>query len=69
MKSVLNLTLLLFTLFMLENKSFSLSNYQIKNICKKEKRELSCIKNLQEKKSSLKKGNIIEIPVIPFRGD
>ena len=70
MKSVLNLSLFLFTLFMFDNnKSFSLTDYQIKKICKKEKRVLSCIKNLQEKKSNLKKGNIIEIPVKPFRAD
>ena len=69
MKLLLNLSLLLLTLFMFNNKSFSLTNYQIKNICKKEKRELSCIKNLQEKKSNLKKGNIIEIPIKPFLAD
>ena len=69
MKLVLNLSMFLLPFFSLSNESFSLTNYQIKNICKKEKRELSCIKNLQEKKSNLKKGNIIEIPIKPFLAD
>ena len=67
MKSFVNLTLLLFTFFIFENKSLSLTNYQITNICKKEKRKSTCIKNLQEKKSNLQKGNLIEIPVIPYK--
>ena len=49
--------------------SYSLTNYQIKKICKKEKRKLSCIKNLQEKKSNLLKGKHIEIPIIPYKGN
>ena len=72
MKSALNLSLFLFALFTFGNKSFSLTDYQIKKICKKEKkglkeRELNCIKNLIEKRSNLQKGNLIEIPVIPFK--
>ena len=67
MKLALNLSFLLLTLFILGDKSFSLSNYQIKKICKREKRELICIKNLQEKRSNLQKGNLIEIPVIPYK--
>ena len=55
-----------------DEKSFSLTDNQIKKICKKEKkglkeRELNCIKNLIEKRSNLQKGNLIEIPVIPFK--
>ena len=67
MKLALNLYLSLFTLFIFVQKSLSLSNYQIKKICKKEKSESTCIKKLQEKKSNLQKGNIIEIPVKPFK--
>ena len=67
MKLVLKFSLFLFALFVFGDKSFSLSDYQIKKICKKEKKELTCIKNLQEKRSNLKKGNLIEIPVIPFK--
>ena len=67
MKLKLSLFLCFFTWFMLGNKSFSITDYQIKKICKKEKAVLLCIKNLQEKKSNLKKGNLIEIPVIPYK--
>ena len=52
---------------MFGDKSFSLTDYQIKKFCKKEKRQTTCIKNLQEKKSNLQKGNLIEIPVIPYK--
>ena len=48
-------------------KSFSLSYYRIKKICQNEKKELICIKNLQEKNSDLQKGKKIEIPVIPYK--
>ena len=67
MKFVLNLSLFLITLFTFGDNSLSLTNYQIKKICKKEKRELTCIKYLQNKKSDLQKGNLIEIPVIPYK--
>ena len=69
MKLLLNLSLFLLISFTFGDKSFSLSDYQIKKICKKEKRKLTCIKTLQEKKSNLQKGNFIEIPVIPYRGN
>ena len=69
MKSALNLSFFLFTLLTFGNKSFSLTDYQIRKICSKEKRQLSCIKNLQEKRYFLQKGNLIEIPVIPYRGN
>ncbi len=61
------LLLFLISLFKFGDKSFSLTDYQIKKLCKREKRESTCIKNLQEKKSNLQKGNQIEIPVIPYR--
>ena len=66
MKLVFKLSIFLFSLFLIGEKSFSITDYQIKKICKKEKRETNCIKNLKEKKSNLQKGNLIEIPVIPF---
>ena len=69
MKLLLNLFLFLFSFFLISEKSFSITDYQIKKICKKEKRELTCIKNLKEKRSNLQKGNHIEIPVIPYRGN
>ena len=67
MKLALNLFIFLFASIMLGDKSFSLTDYKIKKICKKEKRELTCIKKLQEKRSDLQKGNFIEIPVIPYK--
>ena len=69
MKLLLNLSLFFFTFFLMGEKSFSITDFQIKKICKKEKRELTCKKNLQEKRSNLQKGNHIEIPVIPYKGN
>jgi len=67
MKLILNFFLFIFALLMMGDKSFSLTDYKIKKICEKEKRESICIKNLKEKRSNLKKGNLIEIPVIPYK--
>ena len=67
MKLIFNLYLFLFAFLTFSEKTFSLSNYQIKIICKKEKRKLPCIKSLQDKRSNLKNGNLIEIPVIPHQ--
>ena len=61
------LSLFLFVLFILGEKSLSLTDYQIRKFCKNEKRESTCIRILQEKKSDLQKGNFIEIPVIPYK--
>ena len=69
MRLALNLFLFLFALVIFGDKSLSLSDFQIKKICKKEKREFTCIKNLKEKRSNLQKGNHIEIPVIPYKGN
>ena len=69
MKILLNLSFFLLSLFLLGGKSFSITDYQIKKICKKEKKELTCIRNLKEKRSNLQKGNHIEIPVIPYKGN
>ena len=66
MKFAFNLTFSLFALLMVSDKSFSLTDYKIKKICNKEKRALTCIKNLQEKRFNLQKGKKIEIPVIPY---
>ena len=67
MKLKFNLYFLLFALLAFNDKAFSLSDYQIKKICKKERMYLTCIKNLQEKKSNFEKGIPIEIPVIPYK--
>ena len=67
MKIALNILLFLFPLVMLGDNSLALTDYEIKKICKKEKKNLTCIKNLQEKRSNLQKGNLIEIPVLPYK--
>ena len=67
MKFILSITLFLFALVILGDKSFSLTDYKIRKICSKEKKEKICIKNLQNKRSNLKKGNFIEIQVIPYK--
>ena len=67
MKLKLYLSLFLFALLTFSDESFSLSDYQIKRICIKEKSKSKCIKHLQEKRSNLKKGLLIEIPVIPYK--
>ena len=67
MKLVLNFFMFLLAFFSFSNKSFSLTDYQIKRFCSKEKRVSSCIKNLQENRSDLQKGKLIEIPVTPYK--
>ena len=69
MKYVLNLFLFLFIFFTFVEKSFSLTNYEITRICKKEKRASTCIKNLREKRDNLEKGNLIKIPVLPHKNN
>ena len=68
MKLTLNLFLAISVLFIFGVKSYSLTDYQIKKICKNEKRKSTCIKILEDKKSNLRKGNLIEIPVLPYKG-
>ncbi len=67
MKLLLNFSLLFFSMFLLVDKSFSLNDYQIRNFCKKERMQSTCIKNFQEKKIKLKEGGHIQIPVIPYK--
>ena len=67
MKLMLNFSMFLLAFFSFGNESFSLTDYQIKRFCAKEKRVSLCIKNLQEKRSELQKGKLIEIPVIPYK--
>ena len=68
MKLALNLSLSLFALLTFHDETFSLTNYQISKICKKEKRVSYCIKKFEEKRDNLKNGDRIEIPVIPYKG-
>ena len=65
MKLVLNFSMFLLAFFSFSNESFSLTDYQIKRFCTKEKKVSLCIKNLHEKRSDLQEGRLIEIPVTP----
>ena len=67
MKLAFNLSLYLIVFFSFTDESYSLTDYQIKKICKKAKRELTCRKNFHENRSKLQKGDSIEIPVIPYK--
>ena len=69
MKLALNIFLFLFALLTYSENSFSLTDYKIKIICKKEKKETICIKNLLEKRSYLQKGKKIEIQVLHYKGN
>jgi D-alanyl-lipoteichoic acid acyltransferase DltB (MBOAT superfamily) len=67
MKMVLNFFMFLLAFITFSNKSLSLTNYQIKRFCAKEKRVSLCIKNLKEKRSDLQEGKLIEIPVTTYK--
>ena len=67
MKLFFNSLLFFSILFLFENSAYSLSDYQIKEICQKKTKRSTCIKNLKLKKLDLLQGNKIEIPVIPFK--
>ena len=69
MKLFLKLSLFLFVLILFEDNSLSLTDYQIKKICKNKTRVILCTKNLLEKRSKLQKGIFIEIPVRPYKGN
>ena len=67
MKLVLNLSMFLLGFFSFSNETLSLTDYQIKRFCAKDKRVSLCIKNLKEKRSDLQKGKLIEITVTPYK--
>ena len=67
MKLVFNFSIFLLAFFSFSNKSLSLTDYQLKKFCSKDKRLSLCIKNLQEKRFDLQKGKLIEIPVTPYK--
>ena len=66
MKLFFNPLLFFLIIFLFENSAYSLSDYQIKEICQKKSKRSTCIKKLKFKKLNLLQGNKIEIPVIPF---
>ena len=67
MRLVLNFSMFLLAFFSFSNESLSLTDYQIKRYCTKQKRISLCIKDLQEKRSKLQEGEHIEIPVLPYQ--
>ena len=67
MKFLMNFSIFLLAFFSFSNESLSLTDFQIKRFCSKEKRVSLCIKNLQEKRSDLQKGKPIEIHVTPYK--
>ena len=67
MKLVLNFFMFFLAFFSFSIKSLSLTDYQIKRYCTKQKRISSCIKDLKEKRSKLQEGKHIEIPVVPYK--
>ena len=66
MKTFFNNLFYLLVIFSFENSAYSLSENQIKEICKKKQRRLICENNLKSRKLNLFEGKRIEIPVIPF---
>ena len=69
MKLVLKFSVFLFAFFSFSNESLSITDFQIKRFCKKQNRVSLCIKKLQEKRSDLQEGKLIEIPVKPYKGN
>ena len=67
MKLLINTLLFFSVIFLFESSAYSLSVYQIKEICQKKPKRSTCIKNLKFKKLKLLQGDIIEIPVIPLK--
>ena len=47
--------------------AFSITNTEINKICQKERNKFLCVKRLKINRLKLKEGNLIEIPVIPYR--
>ena len=67
MKLIFNFFMFLLAFLSFSDRSLSLTDYQLKKFCSKEKRLSLCIKNLKEKRSDLQKGKLIEIPVTPYK--
>ena len=47
--------------------AFSITNTEINKLCQKESNKFLCVKRLKVNRLKLKEGNLIEIPVIPYR--
>ena len=67
MKLVLNSSIFILVFLTFSNETYSLTDYQIKRYCRKEESVSKCIKKLEQKRSNLQKGKLIEIPVLPYK--
>ncbi len=67
MKSFSNTIFYFLVLFSFESSAYTMSDNRILEICKKQVRVSTCIKNLKIKKLNLLEGKRIEIPVIPYK--
>tara|TARA_B100000900_G_scaffold162737_1_gene138208 strand:- start:369 stop:563 length:195 start_codon:yes stop_codon:yes gene_type:complete len=47
--------------------AFSITNTEINKLCQEERNKFLCVKRLKVNRLKLKEGNLIEIPVIPYR--
>ena len=65
-KFLIPFTLVLFFL-VFNNKIFALTDYKIREICKNNRKKLTCIRKLKDKRSDLLNGKRIEIQVIPYQ--
>ena len=54
-------------LFSISLNTFSITNTEIKKICQKERNKSLCVKRLKLNRYKLRRGNPIEIPVIPYK--
>ena len=67
MRIVLNSSIFILFFLTFCNETYSLTSYQRKKYCRKDQSLSKCIKKLEQKRSNLKKGKLIEIPVIPYK--
>ena len=67
MKLLFKLFSLLLLSLLLPLETYSISNYQIFKICKRKRKEKTCIKRLKLKRELIYDGKPIEIPVYPYK--
>ena len=67
MKSFSNTIFYFLVLFSFDSSGYTMTDNRIIEICKKQVRVSTCIKNLKIKKLNLLEGKRIEIPVIPYK--
>ena len=67
MKSFFNTIFYSLVLFSFDSSAYAMTDNRIIEICEKQVRVSTCIKNLKIKKLNLLEGKRIEIPVIPYK--